>query len=342
MLRSAARAAPLLLLLASVPAAAQDLRVAVIDAPPFAQTGPEGARTGIAVDLLRLALDDLGLSATFEDADGTAPAALADGADIVLPVSASPDLARTAALTVPIYTATLGAADAGGGRILAVLQGLASWTFLRIVLGVCALLLVVGAVVWLLERRRNDEMFHPDLKRGLGDGFWWAGVTLTTIGYGDKAPATTAGRAVAMLWMLTGLAVSASLTAAVVSMASGGQAALSLPGDLEGQRVVVAEGGAAEAYVRRVGLPYEAVPDLVAALAAVKAKDADVALGGAPALRAASDGDLRITETRLDPVLVTFALPKDSDLRQPLDVALLTLIASGTAQDVARRYLPDE
>ena len=339
MLRTILLAAALLLPTALT---AQDLRVAVVERPPFAQTGPEGARTGIAVDLLRLALEDLGLGAEFVDAPGTAVEALAAGADLVLPVSASPDLARAADLSVPLYTATLGAADEGPGRILSVVQGLASWTFLRIILGVCALLLVVGAIVWLLERRRNEEMFHRDLKRGLGDGFWWAGVTLTTIGYGDKAPATLGGRAVAMLWMLTGLAVSASLTAAVVALAEGGGGTLTLPDDLRDRDLIVAEGGAAEAYLTRLDLPFATADTPADALAAVRAGRAEVALGGTPALRAAADGALRITETRLDPVLVTIAMPEGSPLREPLDVALLTLIASGTAQDVARRYLPDE
>ena len=39
------------------------------------------------------------------------------------------------------------------------------------------LLLVIGSVVWLVERRRNPEHFHKGL-RGIGDGLWWAAVTM--------------------------------------------------------------------------------------------------------------------------------------------------------------------
>ncbi|WP_367182700.1 ion channel [uncultured Christiangramia sp.] len=32
----------------------------------------------------------------------------------------------------------------------------------------------------------------------IGSGFWWAGVTMITIVYGDKAPVTFWGRAIAL------------------------------------------------------------------------------------------------------------------------------------------------
>jgi len=39
----------------------------------------------------------------------------------------------------------------------------------------------------------------------IGDGIWWAIVTLTTIGYGDIYPWTTAGRIIATLLGLLGI-----------------------------------------------------------------------------------------------------------------------------------------
>lgn len=46
---------------------------------------------------------------------------------------------------------------------------------------------------------------------------WWAVQTATTIGYGDVVPTTAAGRAVASLVMILGVAFVSILTAFIVS-----------------------------------------------------------------------------------------------------------------------------
>ena len=55
---------------------------------------------------------------------------------------------------------------------------------------------------------------EPDV-RDLGDGIWWALVTITTVGYGDITPVTTLGRIVASSLMLLGLGLIATITAIV-------------------------------------------------------------------------------------------------------------------------------
>lgn len=47
------------------------------------------------------------------------------------------------------------------------------------------------------------------------DAFWWSMVTMTTVGYGDKAPRTTLGRAVGFVTMISGI-VLISLPVAIV------------------------------------------------------------------------------------------------------------------------------
>ena len=51
----------------------------------------------------------------------------------------------------------------------------------------------------------------------IGQGLWWAVQTVTTVGYGDAVPTTVAGRLVAAVVMLGGLAFLAVITAAVTS-----------------------------------------------------------------------------------------------------------------------------
>jgi len=61
------------------------------------------------------------------------------------------------------------------------------------------------------ERGVNPNVTH------LFDAFWWAMVTVTTIGYGDIYPMTTEGRLVAIFLMLSGFGVLGALTAMVSS-----------------------------------------------------------------------------------------------------------------------------
>lgn len=50
-----------------------------------------------------------------------------------------------------------------------------------------------------------------------GDAIWWAYVTMTTVGYGDKYPVTTEGRIVAAVLMTVGVGLFGTFTAYVSS-----------------------------------------------------------------------------------------------------------------------------
>ena len=49
----------------------------------------------------------------------------------------------------------------------------------------------------------------------IGSGLWWGVQTVTTVGYGDNVPETTAGRLVAALVMLFGIGFITVITASI-------------------------------------------------------------------------------------------------------------------------------
>ncbi len=71
--------------------------------------------------------------------------------------------------------------------------------------------LAAAALVTLFERGAGGSI------RGFGDALWWAATTITTVGYGDVAPITPEGRAVAVFLMVVGIALFGVLTAGVAA-----------------------------------------------------------------------------------------------------------------------------
>jgi voltage-gated potassium channel len=82
----------------------------------------------------------------------------------------------------------------------------------RFAFAASVLFLNLTIVVYFFERRAP----HGNIKT-LGNAFWWAIVTLSTVGYGDFYPVTWQGRVSAALLMAVGFAVLATVTAQISS-----------------------------------------------------------------------------------------------------------------------------
>lgn len=74
-----------------------------------------------------------------------------------------------------------------------------------------AITLVGGLSMFLIERGHNEGV------RSVGDGLWWALVTLTTVGFGDIAPTTGLGRMLGSAMMVAGMFTLASFAGIVGS-----------------------------------------------------------------------------------------------------------------------------
>jgi voltage-gated potassium channel len=76
-----------------------------------------------------------------------------------------------------------------------------------------AILLVIFSAIGILQVE-NDP--NSNIKTA-EDAIWWAYVTITTVGYGDKYPVTTEGRIIAAILMTAGVGLFGTFTAFIAS-----------------------------------------------------------------------------------------------------------------------------
>jgi ABC-type amino acid transport substrate-binding protein len=114
---------------------------------------------------------------------------------------------------------------------------------------------VLGNIIWFLERHHNPS-FSQKYLRGIWDGFWWAAVTLTTVGYGDKTPKRFAGQFFGFLVVLIGCVFFASFTAAITAKLTVQHLHNSIEGiaDLIDKRVATVESSTAYYYLQKLEL----------------------------------------------------------------------------------------
>ncbi len=122
-----------------------------------------------------------------------------------------------------------------------------NWKIWRPLLLVLATSVGVGALIWLSERNHNEH-FSSNPIGGIGQGTWFAIVTLGTFGYGDVTPTRLIGRIVACLWMGASFFILADFIASL-TVEQLAKSNLSFK-DIQGEAVGVIDSTTAEAYVR--------------------------------------------------------------------------------------------
>ena len=83
----------------------------------------------------------------------------------------------------------------------------------RVLIAAVVTLFLGAWLVLLFEEKAKGTNIHD-----YPDALWWAIVTVTTVGYGDRYPVTEGGRVVAAILMLVGIGLIGVLTATVASV----------------------------------------------------------------------------------------------------------------------------
>ncbi|XP_048579577.1 uncharacterized protein LOC5515780 isoform X2 [Nematostella vectensis] len=77
--------------------------------------------------------------------------------------------------------------------------------------------LLAGIVMWMLDTTANPEHFPTTVVSGFWNGWWWAFISMTTLGYGDRVPLTNRARVFTIVWVLIGLVIFSILSGTITS-----------------------------------------------------------------------------------------------------------------------------
>ena len=318
--------------------------------PPFVMRDGANGYTGLSIALWQRVAAKLHLKTHYVERDLSGLFTGLENGSLDVSVAAltvtEPREARVD-FSYPFYTTGLAIAlpASQGSSLWLTIRRLFSWQFFTALAALAGVLLLVGVVVWAFEHRHNREEFGGGVFKGLGSGFWWAAVTMTTVGYGDKSPRTLGGRLVGLVWMFAAIIIISSFTAAIATSLTVNRLSTGIQGvsDLAHARVATVSGSAAAAALADRGIGFRATHSLDAALTALADDRVDAVVYDAPLLkyriRKAFPDRLRVLATTFERQDYAFALPQGSPLREPIDRAILATLAGSDWNRLVARFV---
>ncbi|WP_309384854.1 transporter substrate-binding domain-containing protein [Cerasicoccus frondis] len=325
------------------------LIVATKDAPPFSFKDEQGKWAGITIEMWEAVADKLGYEYTYAEnsLEGMLHSIEKGEADIAAAaISVTADRAKVMNFTHTYYGSTLGIATSykQQGIWSQLFSRVFTWTFLQAVLTLTIVLLIAGALVWVFERNHNKDHFGGKPLHGLGAAFWWSAVTMTTVGYGDKAPTTAGGRIIGLIWMFTSIIIISGMTGAIATALTVGSLTPRVKGpqDLHRVHVGTIQGSVADSYLESVGIHPTYYNSVQEGLQAVSDHSLDAFVNDHAIIGywAGKDfaGDIDVLRDTFEPSYLALAMPLDSEHQRAIDIAMLEYIQTPAWDALLQKY----
>jgi polar amino acid transport system substrate-binding protein len=335
---------------AAVVVAERELIVGTKEAPPFAMKAPNGTWRGISIELWQHVADDMHLRYRFaEEAtvqgllDGVATGKY-DIAVAALTVTAARE--RLVDFTQPFYATGLGIAVPVGGTAswLPVIRAMTSFGFAQAVLALIGLALIVGILIWLFERGRNED-FGGGISKGLSTGVLWSTSAMTQRHTGNYTPRSVPGRVVAIIWMVASIIAISVFTAGITSALTTKQlrGLVHGVGDLSSVRVGAVSGTSTEEALARLHIAHRGFATLDDGIKALRGGRIDAIVYDKPLLawfiREKYTSSVELLDTTFDPQNYAFALREGHPIIKKVNVAILESTHSDWWEQTLVRYL---
>jgi polar amino acid transport system substrate-binding protein len=327
------------------------LEVGVKSAPPFLIEGKDGRiDKGVAHDLWVKIAENREWEhrlVHFDTLNKLLHALEKERIDLsISPVTVTSDRVERMDFTHSFYISNLAIAvqKQTKDRILRFLQNFFSLDFFRSVFLLFLVVLTFGTLLWVFEKRENPEMFRKGW-RGVMDGFWWSAVTMTTVGYGDKAPKSGWGKFIATIWMFTAVIIVSGFTATIASSLTvqRTQDGMEDLQDLARSSTHTVEGSNSAEFLRKRGIDPITQPTLEDAIEALEKGRADAVFYDEPLLRymiheKGYQNDITVLNRKFEEQHYSFGLPEDSPYEEGLNQELLKVLESQDWERILQRY----
>jgi polar amino acid transport system substrate-binding protein len=211
------------------------------------------------------------------------------------------------------------------------------------------ILFIVGNLIWLAEHTKNPEHFDPKYREGVQDGMWFAIVTLSTVGYGDRIPKTKLGQLITGVWILVELLTFSTMTAGLTSAFT---AAISekqnrpvfiQTRDLEGASVAVVRDTTSESWAKFYQARPTKAKTFQEAVNLLKQGAVEAVMFDRPVLlyyvKQHPEDQFYVTEMKLTLEPYGFAIPINSPLEKTLNIHLLNLVYGQEMNTLTERWL---
>lgn len=318
---------------------------------PFVIQNNSTEWSGISFELWNLIAKELKINFQVKsyDLEGLTNAIANSEIDIaVSPLTVTAEREKLFDFTHSYFTTGLSIAvpNKSNGGLINIALNVFSTQFFEAIFLIAIVLFIVGFFVWLFERKKNKSEFGDGITKGLGSSFWWAAVTMTTVGYGDKSPKTVGGRIISLIWMFAGLIMISGFTAAITSSLTVNKLDVGINSlaDLNNVRVGTVRSSSSEEYLTQNGLDFITTNTIENGINLLKSNKLDAFVYDAPILKYFIKSqnianEVKVLPIILDPINYAFGLPTKSKLTESINRILLREIDKNEWKMVVTSYL---
>ena len=330
-----------MLLLMQTAVVAKTLDVALKPAPPFVIASSEGDVTGFSIDLLNALAVRIEPAVDLEYhmySDLPSHLAAIENKEVDLGIAATTITAnreRKIDFSHPFFDASIGILTTSRE------SGWLAFILSRQVLGMFGIallyILACGHAFWLIERGKKTEIDNKYLQ-GVIQGIWWTVVTMSTVGYGDVYPRKISGKIFGSFVILSGIMLFGVIIAGLSSAMTVSQMETHIDGpkDLVSQRIGTIAGTQSVQIAREHGMiPLEA-ESLDAAVSLLREGRVVAVIHDTPILQyyvlEHPEDKIILASQTFAPSSYGITFPEGSDLVEPFNVALLSMLEDGSYQ----------